>query len=426
VLDALSAGDGALSGRDPGALQPIAAGAVASLVGFASTFAIVLAGLRAVGADEQQAASGLLALCLVGGAMSIALSLRHRIPLMIAWSTPGAALLIASGEPPGGYPAALGAFAFAGALIVIAGLSSALGRGVARIPPALASAMLAGVLLPICLAPARAVVELPWEVGPMILAWVLLMRFARPWAVPGALAVAAIVIALDPLDAPGAARLAPELALTAPTFDAGALISLGLPLFIVTMASQNIPGVGVLASFGYRAPLRTSLVTTGAGTVAGAPFGAHAISLAAITAALVAGPEAHPDPARRWIATVSCGGVYMVFGVGAGAAATLVTLAPPLVIDAVAGLALFGAFTGAIAAAAADAARREAATVTFVVSASSITVAGISAPFWGLVAGLAYLGLQRTGIAPGEGVAPQRRARVLAASDRGGVAAPDA
>jgi benzoate membrane transport protein len=164
------------------------------------------------------------------------------------------------------------------------------------------------------------------------------------------------------------------------------------------MASQNIPGIGVLASFGYAAPLRPALVTTGAATVAGAPFGAHAINLAAITAALAAGPDAHPDPARRWIASTAGGVVYLVLGLAAGAATALVAIAPPLLIEAVAGLALFGALGAALTAAAADAERREAAIVTFVVSASSITAAGISAPFWGLVAGLAYLGLQRARI----------------------------
>jgi len=268
---------------------------------------------------------------------------------------------------------------------------------VGMIPSALASAMLAGVLLPVCLAPVRAVAELPWDVGPVIVVWALLMGFARRWALPGAVAAAAVVIAIDPGDTEGATRLLPTLTFTMPALDAGALVSLALPLFIVTMASQNIPGVGVLASFGYRAPLRPSLVSTGAATVAGAPFGGHAINLAAIIAALAAGPDAHPDPGRRWIASVSIGVSYLVLGLTAGAATTLVTVAPPLLIEAVAGLALLGALGGALAAAAADAERREAAIVTFVVSASSITAAGISAPFWGLAAGLAYLGLQRAG-----------------------------
>ena len=173
--------------RDPGALQPIVAGALASLVGFASTFALVLAGLRAVGANEEEAASGLVALCLTMGVVAIALASATGCRSRSRGRRPGAALLISSGVPPGGYPAALGAFAVAGALIVVAGLWRTLGRWVARIPTALSSAMLAGVLLPVCLAPVRAAVELPWDVGPVIVVWAILMRFARRWAVPGAL-----------------------------------------------------------------------------------------------------------------------------------------------------------------------------------------------------------------------------------------------
>ena len=237
--------------------------------------------------------------------------------------------------------------------------------------------------------------ELPAQVLPVIGTWLVLMRVARRWAVPGALAAAAIVIALDPREAAGPAGLAPALTFTAPVLDPGALLGLALPLFVVTMASQNVTGIAVLASFGYRAPIRPALVSTGAATVAGASFGAHAINLAAITAALAAGPDAHPDPARRWIASVAGGVTYLVLGLTAGAAATLVAVAPPLLIEAVAGLALFGALAGALAAAMSDAERRDAAIVTFVVSASGIAVAGISALFWGLVAGLAYAAAQR-------------------------------
>jgi benzoate membrane transport protein len=372
----------------------VSAGLIASIVGFSSTFALVLSGLRAVGATEAQAASGLTALCLGMAVVGIWLALRYRLPIAIAWSTPGAALLISSGPPSGGYAAALGAFAVTGGLIVLAGLWRTLERWVAAIPVALASAMLAGVLLPVCLEPVRGVVDAPLDIGPVILVWALLMRFARPWAVPGALLAAAVVIALDPAEGSGGS-LAPELTLTAPALDLGALVSLALPLFLVTMASQNIPGMGVLASFGYRPPLRPALVSTGAATAIGAPFGAHAINLAAITAALMAGPDAHPDPARRWIASAVSGVVYLGLGLLAGAAATLATLAPPHLIEAVAGLALVGALAGALTTAMDDADRREAAIITFVVSASSITALSISSPFWGLVAGLAFLGLQR-------------------------------
>lgn len=384
-----------MSGRRAGAAQPVLAGVVASVVGFASTFALVLAGLRAVGAGEAQAASGLAVLCLAMGVVAIGLGLRHRMPLTIAWSTPGAALLISAGLPSGGYAAALGAFLATGVLIVLAGLWGRLGRWVAAIPPALASAMLAGVLLTVCLAPVRAAVELPLQAGPVILAWALLVRFARPWAVPGALAVAAVAIAADPRDAAGPAQLLPVLTFTMPVLDGEALLGLALPLFVVTMTSQNITGMGVLAGFGYTPPLRPVLLTTGAATMVGAPFGAHAINLAAITAALTAGPDADPDPSRRWIASVSGGIAYLVLGLTAGVATALVSVAPPLLIEAVAGLALIGALAGALTAAIADAERREAAVVTFVVSASSITAVGISAPFWGLVAGLAFLAVQR-------------------------------
>ena len=380
--------------------QPILAGVVASLVGFASTFALVLAGLRAVGADEAQAASGLATLCLTMGVVASWLGFRHRIPVAIAWSTPGAALLISGGSVPGGYPAALGAFAVCGVLIVLAGLSKGLQRWVERIPPAIASAMLAGVLLPVCIAPAQAAVDLPAQTLPVIAVWALLTRFARRWALPGALVAAGVAIALDPRAGADVPALLPALTFTAPHLDLGALLGLALPLFVVTMASQNVPGVAVLTSFGYRPPLRDALVSTGAATAAGAPFGAHAINLAAITAALAAGPDADPDPAKRWIASVSGGVAYLVLGLTAGLATALVAVAPPLLIEAVAGLALLGALAGAVSAAMADAERREAAVITFVVSASAITAAGISAPFWGLVAGLGYLGLHRARVRP--------------------------
>ena len=194
-----------------GASQPVIAGVVASLVGFASTFALVLAGLRAVGASEAEAASGLATLCFTMSVVAIGLGLRYRQPLAIAWSTPGAALLVAGGEVPGGYPAALGAFAVTGVLIVIAGLWRTLGRWVEAIPPALASAMLAGVLLPVCLAPVEAAVDLPAQALPVIATWVVLMRVARRWAVPGALAVAAVVIAVDPRESAAPLEVLPAL-----------------------------------------------------------------------------------------------------------------------------------------------------------------------------------------------------------------------
>lgn len=377
-----------------GRLQPVLAGVVTALVGFASSFTVVLAGLRAVGADQAQAASGLLALCVATGCCAVWLGLRHRLPLTIAWSTPGAALLVATGPVPGGWPAAVGAFLLTGVLIVAAGLVPALGRAVAAIPGPIASAMLAGVLLPLCTAPVRALVEVPRLAGPVVLAWLVLHRFARRWAVPGALAVAAVAIALT-ASAPVRTHLAPTVALTAPTWTVPAVVGLALPLFLVTMAAQNVPGTAVLAGYGYRAPLGSALRVTGLATAFGAPAGGHAVNLAAITAALAAGPDAHPDPDRRWIASVTAGIGMALLGLGAGVATALVLLSPPVLVEAVAGLALLGALAGAVAAAVAEPDAREAAVVTFVVTAAGISLLGVGGAFWGLVVGWLMLLLFR-------------------------------
>ena len=381
----------------PGTSQPVLAGIVSSVVGFAGAFTIVLAGLRAVGASAEQAASGLLTVSVLMGLVAIGLGVRLRMPLAIAWSTPGAALLVSVGEVEGGWPAAVGAFLVCGVLIVIAGLWRRLERAIEAIPAQLAAAMLAGVLFPICLSTVRAAVEIPELIWPAIAVWVALVRFARPWAIPVSILAAGAALAIVESPAIDTSAIAPSVVWTTPVFDPGVLVSLALPLFIVTMASQNITGMGVLASFGFRPPLRPILVSTGGATVLGAPFGVHGINLAAITAALTAGPDGGPDPSRRWIASVSGGATYLVIGLGAGLMTAVVAAAPPLLVTAVAGLALLGALTGALAAALADEGTRDAAVITFVVSASSITALGISAPFWGLVAGLAWRAWRRSG-----------------------------
>jgi benzoate membrane transport protein len=374
---------------------PLLAGIVTALVGFAGSFPVVLAGLRAAGASVDQAASGLLALSVASGLVAVLMARRTRMPTAMAWSTPGAALLLSTGAPDGGFPAAVGAFLVCGALIVLSGLWGALGRAIARIPPALASAMLAGVLLPICVEPAKAVVEVPWLAGPVVVVWALVTRFSRPWAAPAAIVAAAVAVAIDgPGDLSGVGFLASP-SLVSPSFDPTAMVSIALPLFIVTMASQNIAGMGVLASFGFRPPLRPILGATGVATMLAAPFGGHAVNLAAISAALAAGPDADPDPSRRWIAAAVAGAGLVVLGLGAGLFTALVAASPEALVSAVAGLALLGALAGALAAALADETQRDAAVVTFAVSASGITAASISASFWGLVAGLAVLGLRR-------------------------------
>jgi benzoate membrane transport protein len=371
----------------------VLAGVVTALVGFASTFAVVLAGLRAAGADPSQAASGLLAVCVATAVVAVVLGLRHRMPISIAWSTPGAALLGAAGTPPGGFPAAVGAFLLCGVLVAVAGLVPPLGRLIAAIPPPLGGAMLAGVLLELCLAPVRALADVPWLAAPVIVVWALVGRFARPWAVPAALAVAVpLVVATGP--GLGGLDPAPTLVWTAPVFDPATLVSVGLPLFLVTMASQNVPGMAVLAQFGYRPPLRPVLLGTGLATAVAAPFGAHAVNLAAISAALAAGPDAGPAH-RRWIASVTAGIGTAVLGLGAGLATAVLLLSPPVLVAAVAGLALLGALSAAVTSAMADPQRRDAAVVTFVVTAAGVGFLGISSAFWGLLAGVGMTVLHR-------------------------------
>jgi benzoate membrane transport protein len=367
---------------------------VAAVVAWGGAFAVVLAGLTAVGASDAQAASGLLAVSIGMGVLTVWLAARERIPVTIAWSTPGAALLVSAGAVEGGWPAAVGAFAVTGVLLALAGLWRPLGRLIAAIPGPLASAMLAGVLLSVCLAPVRFAADAPLSAAPILVTWAVLLRVARRWATPGALVAAAVVVAVDPSGRDSGVGLLPALEWTTPAFEPGVLIGLALPLFIVTMASQNVTGMTVLAGYGYRPRLPPVLAGTGAATVAAAPFGGHALNLAAISAALTAGPDGGRDPARRWIAAASAGVSYVVLGLGAGLIAAFAAAAPPLLIEAVAGLALLGALAGALAAAAASERHRDAAVVTLVVSASGIAPLGVSAPFWGLVAGIALLAVQ--------------------------------
>uniref|UniRef100_UPI000466B19E benzoate/H(+) symporter BenE family transporter n=1 Tax=Arthrobacter sp. CAL618 TaxID=1055770 RepID=UPI000466B19E len=288
-------------------------------------------------------------------------------------------------------PAAVGAFIVTGALIVATGAIPALGRLIGRIPTALAQAMLAGVLLPLCLAPFQALGSIPLLVLPLILIWLAGTRLAPRWAVPltllGALLVITGYLVVNRITLDWAAA-APTVELTAPEFSIQAMASVALPLYIVTMASQNVPGVAVLASFGYRTPWRASMFVTGLGTAAAAPFGGHAMNLAALSAALSAGETAGLDRNRRWIAAVSAGCCYLVLAGASAALVTVVAAAPPGLIETVAGLALMGTMATALAAALAEVSQRMSAVVTFLVAASGLTLAGIGGAFWALIAGL--------------------------------------
>jgi len=370
-------------------LQPIIAGVIGALTGFASSFALVIAGLLAVGASPAEAASGLLALCIAQALLAGILSWRTRLPLSFAWSTPGAALLIAAEGSTGSYGAAIGAFIVCGLLILASGLWGWLGRAMTRIPMPLAGAMLAGILFPICIAPVTAAIQEPLLAAPVIIVWLLLVRWAPRWAVPAAMLVAIVGVVISAgSDWMLGATLAPGLTLTMPALDPLVIVSLGVPLYIVTMAGQNVPGFAVLTTLGYRdVPARRMLAASGFATAVAAPFGGYALNLAALTAALMAGPDSHPDPARRWVAPVAGGVTYILLGLTAGVATALVAAAPPILIIAVAGLALLGAFTTGLVSAFEVPETRLTAAVTLIVVASGVVVLGIGSAFWGLVAG---------------------------------------
>lgn len=351
----------------------------------------MIAGLQAVGATPGQASSGLLVLCVMVAVTCIVLPLWLRIPISFAWSTPGAALLLAAGQTGQfTFSDVVGAFIVCAILIVLCGLWPALGRWITRIPKPLASAMLAGILFPICIAPFTALADpaITLYALPIVVTWLILFRLAPRWAVPAAMLVAVgAILVYAGTGWLGGSRIAPHLEFVVPTIAPSVILSIGLPLFIVTMAGQNVPGIVVMSTFGYTVPPRATLVASGVASGVGALFGGHVINLAAITAALMASPEAHPDKDKRWIATLTSGIVYLLLGLGAGLASALVTAAPPILIVAVAGLAVLGALITGITIALEDPNHRVAAIVTFLVVASGLVIGNIGSAFWGLLFG---------------------------------------
>lgn len=387
-------------------LTSVTSGLLSAFVGFSSSFAVIVQGLKAVGASPAQASSGLMMAAVAMGLAGIALSLRYRMPLSVAWTTPGAAFLATLQAPEGGFAVTVGAFMLAAALCVLAGLWRPLGRLAEAIPMTLANAMLAGILLPLCLAPFRAMGLIPEIALPVFLAWAVMARVNRLLAIPAAVVVAAVLVArgLEPgafaLDHlwSGPVFVMPELTLAA-------VVGIALPLFILTMASQNVAGIAVLKSFGYTPKAGPLISFTGMVAFLSAPFGSPGVNMAAITAALCAGPEAHPDPDRRYWSAIIAGIGYTVMGLGAAIAVAVMAVAPPAVIAAVAGLALIGALTGSLAVSVSQPSGREAALTTILITASGVSFFGIGAAFWGLVAGAVLYALDT------------RKSRRLAAAD---------
>ncbi len=367
---------------------------IATVAGFGGTLPVVLAAADAVGATPAQASSWVSGLGIATALSALWLSVRYRMPIITAWSTPGAALIASTSGVPG-IAAAVGAFVLAAVLILLTAAIRPLGRLIEKIPSSIAAAMLAGILLRLVIAMVEHVPSAPLLVLPLI-ALFLVARILMPTLASLIVLVVGALLAVGlglvkPMPALGLSR--PELIV--PAWDVATLVGLGVPLYLVTMASQNLPGFAVLRASGYQPPTQPVLAATGAASLGTAFMGAHTSNLAAISAALCTGPEAHPDPAERWKTGVFYAlwwGLIALFG------ASLVGLfgaLPPALLATVAGTALLGSMAGAMGAALSADQDRFAAAGTLAVTASGVTLMGVGSAFWGLIFGLIVLGIDR-------------------------------
>jgi benzoate membrane transport protein len=365
---------------------------VAAIVGFGGTLAIIIAASDAVGATQAQTASAVTALCLAMAVESLYLSWRTKMPVISAWSTPGAALVAASS----GYSIgdAVGAFIITAVLLVATGLFGPLTRLIARIPASVASAMLAGIVVTFAINAVKTIPADPWLILPLIAAF-FVIRLFNP-----ALSVLAVLVG-GGLAAFLTGRVGglptPELStltLIAPDFSLSAAISLALPLYLVTMASQNLSGLAVLRAAGYQPAPGPLIAFTGFISLLTAPFGALTSNLAAISAAICTGPDAHPDPAERWKTGPFYALFYLIFAIFGASLVAIFAVLPQSLIVLVAGLALLSPLANALAIALKEDSERIAATTTFAVTASGVALLGIGSAFWGLLAGMAVLGLE--------------------------------
>ncbi len=380
-------------------LSAATAGFVAVLVGFTSSVAIVFQAAQAFGATPELITSWMWALGLGMGLCSAIPSLILKKPVMVAWSTPGAAVLATAGLAGGFSMAqAVGAFMACAVLIILSGVTGLFERLMNRIPMAIASALLAGVLARFGLqAFAAAQTALPL-VALILLAYLLGRRTLPRYAVPlTLLAAVAYVLANGQFNAGALVLQWAVPVFTAPEFTFSAFVSLALPLFIVTMASQNLPGVAAIRAAGYDMPISKIITMTGVATLVLAPFGGYALNLSAITAAICMGEEAHADKGKRYTAAVACGLIYIAIGLVGAAVTGLLLAFPKELVLAIAGLALLGTIGAGLHAALKEDAHREAALITFLVTLSGVVIAGIGSAFWGVVAGAIALFVQQYG-----------------------------
>lgn len=368
--------------------HPVVAGLISVIVNYGGTFILVFQAAKAAGLSPALTASWVWSISIGVGVTGLALSWISREPIITAWSTPAAAFLVtALATTP--YAEAVGAYIVSAAAFVVLGLSGWFERVVRMVPPGVAAGLLAGILLQFGVKAFGGMNVDPLLAGLLVLAYVVLRRCAARYAVVGILVLGlAFLLAQDRVDLSG---LRLELAgpvLTLPAFSLNALLSVALPLFLITLTGQYMPGMLVLRNDGFRTSANPIVAATGLGSLLMAPFGAHAFNIAAITAAICTGRDAHEDPSKRWIAGVAAGALYILVGVFGVTLAAVFMAFPATFITTLAGLALLGTIGGSLANAMADARTREASLITFLAAAANITMLGIGGAFWGLVAGL--------------------------------------
>ncbi len=368
--------------------HPIVAGLISVVVNYGGTFILVFQAAKVAGLSPELTASWVWSVSIGVGLTGLLLSLHYREPIITAWSTPAAAFLVtALATTP--YAEAIGAYMLSATAFVLLGMSGYFEKAIRLIPPGIASGLLAGILLQFGIGAFGGASIDPLLVGLLIVAYVTLKRFSTRYAVVGILVLGLVFLLVQGrVDLSGLKLEFAAPVFTMPEFSLNALLSVALPLFLITLTGQYMPGMLVLRNDGFRTSANPIVTVTGLGSLVMAPFGSHAFNIAAITAAIATGSEAHEDPSKRWIAGIAAGCFYLLVGVFGVTLAAVFMAFPATFITTLAGLALLGTIGGSLAGAMADPASREAALITFLASAANIKLLGIGGAFWGLLIGL--------------------------------------
>ncbi|MBC8719693.1 benzoate/H(+) symporter BenE family transporter [Ochrobactrum sp. Marseille-Q0166] len=369
-------------------IHPVVAGLISVIVNYGGTFILVFQAARVANLSPELTASWVWSISIGVGLAGLLLSWRYREPIITAWSTPAAAFLVTALATTS-YAEAIGAYMISAIAFVVLGLTGCFEKVIRLIPPGIASGLLAGILLQFGIGAFSSVTVDPVLVGTLIIAYIFLKRVSARYAIIGILMIGlAFLLIQGRVDLSGLELKLAAPVFTMPEFSLNATLSIALPLFLITLTGQYMPGMLVLRNDGFETSANPIVTVTGFGSLIMAPFGSHAFNIAAITAAIATGREAHEDPSKRWIAGVAAGCFYILVGVFGVTLAAVFMALPATFITTLAGLALLGAIGGSLASAVADARSREAALITFLASAANISLLGIGGAFWGLVIGL--------------------------------------